>query len=369
VNCPAPLTTTRICHNFSGTSNDPLYNFTLAGQSTARITFQWAEPRFGVTQDFDFFLINLANNTLVASSTDVNPSSGFPFEFIGVTNNGTSPANLALAVQRFAGSGTPRMKIVFSRTSPISNVQLPDAAGDTVGATIFGHNGAASEITTGATAFNDGVNPETFSSHGPMTILFAPVNGTIPAGPVSPVALNPDITATDGAANTFFGSPSGGAFRFFGTSQAAPHAAGVLALMRQSKPASTPDQLKCALTSSATPMNGGAAAVGAGRVNAVGALTSPRPNIGRAVIPVNAGRLQVNLTAGAGTFSAISPTGLTNASLEVNGVAVPVNQVVPLTGSGATVFVQRTGASGAFTARFNIVDACGVYPLFFGKGS
>jgi hypothetical protein len=378
VACQLPVDPTLVCHNFSGSGVDTTYDFRLAAGAHIQVDYQWAEPRFGVVQDFDIILFDTTTNTLLASSVMTNPTTQIPWEIIDYTNNSGAARNVAIALLRFSGA-TPRMKFMFFRTSGISNVQfaVPNAAGDTVGATILGHNGAASEITTAATPFNDGVNPEPFTSHGPMTILFGPVNGTTPASPVSPVNLIPDITATDGGANTFFlAPPSNGVYRFFGTSQAAPHAAGVLALMRQWKPASSPDQLKAALTSSATPMNGPAAAVGAGRANAVGALNalgpvcpSPRPNIGRAVIPINAGRLQVNLTTTAGGFTAISPTGLTNASFEVNNVTLGVGQVAQLAGPSATFFVQRTGGSGAFTARLNVVDACGTYPLFFGKGS
>jgi hypothetical protein len=111
-------------------------------------------------------------------------------------------------------------------------------------------------------------------------------------------------------------------------------------------------------------------------VNAVGALNdlapicpTPRPNIGRSLNQVNTGRLQVNLSTTAGAFTSITTTGLSNATLEVNGAPLGQGQTAALTGSSTTVFVQRAGAGGPFTARFNIVDGCGAYPLFFGKGS
>jgi hypothetical protein len=376
VACPAPLPGT--CHNFSGTGTDTSYNFTLASGGTARIVFQWAEPRFGVTQDFDIFLADIGTSTIVAQSTSNSPQAGTPFESVGYTNTSGVAQNLALFINRFSGTATPRLKLIFLRTGAISNVQyaVPNAAGDTVGATIFGHNGAASELTVAATPYNDGVNAEAFSSHGPVSILFGPVNGIIPASPISPVTLLPDVTATDGGANTFFGQLSGGVFRFFGTSQAAPHAAGVAALLRQWVPSATPDQFRNAIDGSATPMNGGTAVVGSGRVNAVGALNAlapvcptPRPNVGRSLNQVNAGRLQVNLSTTAGAFTSITTTGLSNATLEVNGAPLGLGQTAALTGSSTTVFVQRTGAGGPFTARFSIVDGCGAYPLFFGKGS
>ena len=75
-------------------------------------------------------------------------SSGKPFEAVSYTNSSGVAQSLAVVIPRFSGTATPRLKIVFPRTAGISNVQFatPNAAGDTVGATIFGHNAAASEI-------------------------------------------------------------------------------------------------------------------------------------------------------------------------------------------------------------------------------
>jgi subtilisin family serine protease len=384
VACQAPVSAASTCHSFNG-AGDTSYGFTLANNRTASIIFQWAEPRFGVTQNFDILLYNTATNGLVGSSTTNNVASGQPFEFISHTNSSGAAESLALFIRRTSGTGTPRMKLIFPNPSGISAVEYttPVAPGDTVGATIYGHVGAAGELAVSATPFNDGTNPETFTSHGPMTFLFGPVNGTTPASAITPVTRQPDMTATDGGANTFFGNLIGGTFRFFGTSQAAPHAAGVAALLRQKVASATPDQIKTALTSTATAMNGGVEAVGAGRVNAVGALnalapTTPPPpppppcpssRITRSVSEVSAGRLQVALSTTSGSFSTISTTGLSNATLEVNGAPLAAGQSATLTGSTATLFVQRAGGGGSFIARFSVVDGCGTYPLFFGKGS
>jgi hypothetical protein len=368
VACPAPIPAPGTCHSFNG-AGDTSYGFTLANNRTANISFQWAEPRFGVTQNFDIFLVNTGTNAVVGQATNNNLASGVPFELISHTNSSGAAESLALFIRQTSGTGTPRLKIIFPNPGGISNVEYatPTAPGDTVGATIYGHVGAAGELAVSATPFNDGTNPESFTSHGPMTFLFGPVNGTTPASPISPVTRLPDITATDGGANTFFGNLIGGTFRFFGTSQAAPHAAGVAALMRQKVATATPEQIATALTSTATPMSGGPAVVGAGRVNAVGALnalapTTPPPptctssRITRSVNEVSPGRLQVALSTTSGTFSTISTTGLSNATLEVNGSPLASGSSATLSGSTATLFVQRVGAGGPFTARFTVVD-------------
>jgi PKD repeat protein len=71
------------------------------------------------------------------------------------------------------------------------------------------------------------------------------------------VRMKPEITAVDGVDTTFFFSdPDGdGTDNFFGTSAAAPHAAGIAALMLQAKSGSTPQQINAALEASAINMN------------------------------------------------------------------------------------------------------------------
>ena len=51
------------------------------------------------------------------------------------------------------------------------------ARGDIVGPTIYGHAGAAAAISSGAIRFSDPRRPEYFSSRGPVTHYFGPVDG------------------------------------------------------------------------------------------------------------------------------------------------------------------------------------------------
>jgi hypothetical protein len=90
--------------------------------------------------------------------------------------------------------------------------------------------------------------------------------------------------------------------------------------------------------------------------------------VGRSVSLLNANQLQVGLSAGAGAFQSLSVTRLTNATLQVNGTPVGQGANMGLTGSSATLLVEREGG-GPFTAEISVADACGGYPLFFGYGS
>jgi hypothetical protein len=99
-------------------------------------------------------------------------------------------------------------------------------------------------------------------------------------GPPEFVA-KPDVVATDCGQTTFFASFEGGGWHFCGTSAAAPHAAGVAALMLNHDLAATPDEIRTALQDGAEVVGAfGPCAVGAGLVEAVAAieaLPSPSP--------------------------------------------------------------------------------------------
>jgi subtilisin family serine protease len=97
---------------------------------------------------------------------------------------------------------------------------------------VYGHSAANGAVSVAADYWDDLKGTEYFSSLGPVTIYFDG-DGNRLAQPVT--RLKPDITAVDGVHTTFFlqfidnsGFPS-----FFGTSAAAPHAAGVAALLLQ----------------------------------------------------------------------------------------------------------------------------------------
>src|SRR5262249_46247783 len=132
----------------------------------------------------------------------------------------------------------------------------------TAGAT-FGHNAGANTVSTAATYWNSAktgtkpfvrfANPnERFSSDGPRKIFFNPNGSPITLGNLlfatngGTTLQKPDIAAADG--NT---TKTPGFNPFFGTSAAAPHAAGIAALVLSVQPTWTPAQVLNAITSTA----------------------------------------------------------------------------------------------------------------------
>ena len=239
--------------------------------------FQSAQPFFGVRTDFDVFLLDDSTHQVLASSEDRNIASGDPTEAFNWTNKGTTSRKVDLVFTRVAGTGTPEIRIIFWDMYRVSSVERQVGSGSDVvgGFETYGHSADPEVISTAATRWSDGSTPEYFSSRGPVRWIFEPVSGVTPAAklPTAQIFSKPDVAATDGNQTTFFlsqGAPP--PYRFYGTSAAAPHVAGVAALLRDLAPSARVKQIRNAIKTAAVPMaNGTKSSVGQGRVDALGA--------------------------------------------------------------------------------------------------
>lgn len=264
------------CVDFDpGPGVDRSFNFVVPGNGEVVVDVQWAEPRGGVATDFDVYLLDNAGNEIDKSIYD-NASTQRPFELVGAENPGAEPETARLVISRVSG-GEPLLKFVQLGDAEPTETQYETSSADTLGPTVFGHAAAKGAIAVGAVRYNTTTAPERFSSRGPATNYFGPVLGPAPAPALAlpETVAKPDLVATDGGVNTFFGSFGGGIWRFFGTSAAAPHAAAVAALALQANPGATPAQIRAALTSTARPVGAfGPSAVGAGLIDAGAAVDS-----------------------------------------------------------------------------------------------
>lgn len=263
------------------TETDNTFGITVEPEETLVLDLQWAEPWFGVKTDLDAFLLDSEGDVLTGSVEDNVFESQRPLEIISWENEDAAPAEVQLVINRFGGlppTTMPRLKfILLQNGGGVSEIEYPESSeGDIVGPTIFGHNGGTNAMSIGAIRFNTTTKPEFFSSQGPVTHYFGPVKALpVAAEELKPpeILAKPDVVATDGGANTFFGSCVGNVWRFFGTSAAAPHAAAVAALERDSEPEAKALQVENAQREAALPVGSfPPTAVGAGLLDAVGAL-------------------------------------------------------------------------------------------------
>jgi hypothetical protein len=271
------------CHNFSTSGTDNTYGMSVKSGGDVAIDLQWAQPISGVTSDFDMYLLDGSGNLLFdggnpVAGFDDNLQSQHPFEVLQWHNPGGA-TNVQLVIAHFptASTAKPRFKFIDleNGSGGITAVEHnTSVGGDVVGPTIFGHNGAANAGSVAAVPFDDPNTPEYYSSRGPVTLLYGPVNGTTPAAKLgSAQTLNkPDFAATDCVQNTFFGfedPPGTPPWRFCGTSDAAPHAAAIAALLLDRDSALTPAQVKSTLAATAASVSGGSvSSTGAGRLDA-----------------------------------------------------------------------------------------------------
>ncbi len=259
---------------------DRTFGIKVEPEEVLSVDLQWAEPWEGVETDLDAVLLDADGEVLTGSVEENVNDTQQPVEIVQWENPSAAERTVQLVINRFSGTANPRLKFIFQQNGGgVSGTEYPrSGGGDVVGPSIYGHAGAASAIAVGAVPFDDSEEPEPYSSRGPVTHYFGPVDGKGPAAPlVSPEVLSkPEVAATDCGRTTFFArqpKSEPGVWRFCGTSAAAPHAAGVVALMQEAAPAEGPEFFRPALAGTGVPVGEfGPCAVGGGLIEALAAV-------------------------------------------------------------------------------------------------
>ena len=249
-----------IRHDFDpGPGVDDLQRVTIPVGDQVIISFQWTEPFFsicgstccpgGSQSDLDIILYDVAGGALAGGVA--NNLGGDAVELFGFLNDGTIDVDgvpgpdteFDLGIELFAGPRPRFMKYVYFDDMTVNEF-------DTQSGTVYGHANANGAEAVGAAFYQDtppfGTFPpviESFSSAG-----FTPefIDGS--CNFTGRKRAKPEIVAPDGANTTFFfpfsPNPEGDAFpNFFGTSAAAPHAAGVAALINEAAPGIHPKKV------------------------------------------------------------------------------------------------------------------------------
>jgi subtilisin family serine protease len=231
-------------------------NITVPPGSTAQIFLQWDDPPGGSGNDYDLCFHDPADLPVspLFCSTDPQTGTQDPTEFLTIINNGPIPGVAGIRIDR-PGMAAPRtfdLFVNFSSGGSLNEFVVPE------GSVPNKADAGGGVVSVGAF---DWLLPdliEPFSSRGPTR------DGR----------LKPEIIAPDGVST---GVP--GFAPFFGTSAAAPHAAGAAALLLGQNPSMTPAQIAGTLQNTAVDLGplGADNIFGFGRIDAF--PTAPRARL------------------------------------------------------------------------------------------
>ncbi|MGH9915206.1 MAG: proprotein convertase P-domain-containing protein, partial [Pyrinomonadaceae bacterium] len=199
---------------------------------------------------------------------------------------------------------------------------------------------------------------ELFSSDGPRRIFFKPDGAPITPGKFlfanggGELLTKPDITAADGTATA-----TPGFNPFFGTSAAAPHAAGIAALLKSARPNASAARFRSALTRTAldiearrTDRDAGFGIIDAfGALQFIGAAPMPFLDLGTVTTTVTGGDGDQFLEPGEGASLSVQLANTGGATaLGVNATLTTSTPGVTIT--SATSAYPNIGSNGATAA-------------------
>ncbi|WP_158848977.1 S8 family serine peptidase [Saccharothrix deserti] len=251
---------------FAGTAHDfnpspdakQVFNPLSESSTGVPVTLFWSDPLASSFNDYDLYLANSQGN-VVTFSQGTQDGTQDPYERL---NTPTSGSGLRLAVVKFRGEDKYLSLSALGGRFKDSSDGLKKFA--TPGVT-RGHSAAKGAISVAAAPARDALpsalepgdpanpkgpfpnaydgtqKPERFTSDGPRRIFFAP-DGT----PSEEVRQKPDLTAADGVQTSVPGFNP-----FFGTSAAAPNAAGIAGLVLSGNPGLSPAEVREAMTATA----------------------------------------------------------------------------------------------------------------------
>jgi len=220
-------------HAWDGISDYTLH--ATAPSGSASIILQWSDKWGESRNDYDLYVYNATTGALITSSVYSQNGDDDPYEFASFTG---SSENVDIVVHRYSGSGSQELELYFWGSWSGFEYNTPENSS-------YGHAVAEKIVGVAAQRYSQSLT-EFFSSIGHATLYWP--------GGSSYTRDQPLITGCDGVKITGaggFGSWDGLNYRFYGTSAAAPHIAGLAALALDMDDTLTPEEVRNMLIYSA----------------------------------------------------------------------------------------------------------------------
>jgi len=330
-------------HNYASGGADLGNTVTIPNGCSIGVILQWNNPWGAAADDFDLFIARSSDFALLAASVDEQTGTQDPIELASWTNNTGSTVTVFIAVSEFA-------LVSPAGSLTLDYFAIPSCGNDlqyvTAAQSITGNHAVDEMFSVAAVGADNPTVAQDYSSRGPHNIFF----------PAFEQRLVPNITATD-CVQTYTGQQGFFSNPFCGTSAAAPHVAGVAALLIEASPALDSSQIRNLLLGTALDLGpaGFDFTYGAGRIDAVNAINfSPFPPF--ATVAVNATSFSVGQTLVLG-LTAANPPGNPTLDLYV-GVLVPDGNTIVFLSSGGI------GGVGALSAPASVAPLTATPPGF-----
>lgn len=227
----------------ANSSTDFMQTFTLSAGQEIDVMLQWDDPFEASQNDFDLYLVDIASQQIISSSTNTQngSSASDPYERMHYIQNPCwGSMGYRIEIVRFGTpteNPTPRMKIMITG--------LDDEYFTPNKKSIFGHAAGSNVIACGAMAAINNYNlVHSWSSRGDVEIVnvTGPIDALTGMRTISSLRQKPDVSALDAITT---GVP--GFTTFSGTSAAAPLVAGIAAILFQSDASATREHVINAL--------------------------------------------------------------------------------------------------------------------------
>lgn len=289
----------------------------------------WALGTNGIARIIPVRALAAGNGTTADVVDALRWAAGFGVSGVLANGNPADIINMSLGGP-VACSQTPTIQDAINQVVGAGKMIVVAAGNSNVDASTFSPAGCSGVITVGAS--NSAGNRASYSNFGPRIDVMAP--GGEPGGQ--------EVFSTVGPGSSYGGKA--------GTSMAAPHVAGVLALLKSKKPSLTPGEALSVLKSTASAIASCGANCGAGLINARAALDkvappAPTPSLGLSTSPSA-------VTAKPGDSVTISVNVFRsnfsgNVVLNISGLPSGVSSNFPQTTAGNATLTLNIGSGTA----------------------